>query len=174
MENQEQVQKKSKKKKVLTVVLIVIGVLIAIGIISSLFTEKENYYIGDNAIVNNIDFVVNKVENTKSVGSQYLGETTNYNFMLVYITVKNNSNSEIMLINSSFYLYKDDAQYETHYAGIYIDDGFYIHETIGAGISKNIVLLYETPNKHTDDTYQLSIKAKGNSKRIILTQKNIN
>ena len=134
-------------------------------------TEETKYGFCDTVTVGNFSFTLNNASNTKQVGSKYLGDTTNDNFVITNVTVKNIGNSEENLLTSMMLLHMGDSVYEPHSSGIYLDDGFYVLESIGAGITRNINVLYETPTEFTPETY-LEVKASSysvDSQKIYLT-----
>ena len=136
-------------------------------------TVNQQAYIGDTVTSGSLNFKVNKVENTKHFGSAYLGYDTEYNFILIYVEVENNSDSEINLTTSNFELKKGDSKYESHSGAIVLDNGFWVSESVGSNMKKNIVLVYEVPDSTTESEYVLSIKGStfATKQSIILKQK---
>lgn len=109
--------------------------------------------IHDTVSVNKLQFTVNSVYNTKRVGTEYIGANTSNNFAVVNITVKNNGTSEFSLLSEMMAYHIGDNTYEPNSAGIYLDDGFYVIETIGAGLSKAVSVVYEIPSNYKTSDY---------------------
>ena len=153
-----------KAKIILSIVMIValVSILTACGALESLQEEMDaslstgSYGINDKVVVRDLEYTVLEVGNTKSVGSSYVGQTTENNFVIVTLKIKNNSSSEKTLTGSNFYYYSNGNRYETSSAGIYLNDnGFYVLVEIGAGITKTIRVLYETPSEYKSSDYIL-------------------
>ena len=133
--------------------------------------EETKYGFCDPVTVGNFSYTLNNASNTKQVGSQYLGDETNDNFVIINLTVKNVGSSEQNLLTGMMLLHMGKSVYEPHSSGIYLDDGFYVLQSIGAGITKNINVLYETPNEYSPDDY-LEVKAStysSDSEKVYLT-----
>lgn len=142
-------------KKTWIIVGIVVAVLFVIGLIAggassggSIFSSSPNngqvYSVGQ-AVENRegVIFRIDKVENTKMLGNEYLGDTTNGNFIVLTITVTNLSRKNITVYGSSVDLYNDkNVKYESQ-TSLFID--YIISEDIGVGISKTYQVLFETP-----------------------------
>lgn len=141
---------------------LIIG-LVVIGIIGSIVGGDNNsgqvattYGLNQTVTVKDLEFKITSVYDTKQVGSQYVGQSTENNFVIVTIQIKNNSNSEKYITDSSFRYYRGNNQYESSNAGIYLgDNGFWLNVTIGAGITKTIQVAYEIPSEHQSTDYIL-------------------
>jgi len=108
---------------------------------------------GDTVEVGKLEFRANSASNTKKVGTEYLGDETSNNFVIVNLTIKNKGNSEITLTSGMMELHVGEKTYEPHSSGIYLDDGFYVLESIGPDISTTKNVLFETPSEYTSDYY---------------------
>lgn len=87
--------------------------------------EKEEtvYHVGDIVIVGDVEYVVNSISTSKSVGSQYLSAEAKGTFLIVNVTVKNNGNEELMVDSSFFTLINGEKKYESDStAGIYANE----------------------------------------------------
>lgn len=149
---------------------LIIGVVV-IGVIGSIVGRTSDSSSSDNdgttyggttyglnqtVTVRELEFKITNVCDTKQVGNQYLGQSTENNFVIVTIQIKNNSNSEKYITDSSFRYYRGNNQYESSNAGIYLgDNGFWLNVTIGAGITKTIQVAYEIPSEHQSTDYIL-------------------
>lgn len=116
-------------------------------------TNKDTYGLNQVVAVGDFEFTVTQVYDTKSVGSEYLGDTTENNFVVVILKVKNTSNSEKTLTSSNFYYYRDTNKYEAHSSGAYLEDGFWLVKSIGAGLTTSFGILYEIPSNHLETDY---------------------
>lgn len=117
--------------------------------------ETKTYGFGDTATVDKIEFTVNSASNTKKVGTDYLGDETTNNFVIVNLTVKNAGSSEIELLSGMMTYHVGESTYKAHSSGIYLDDGFYVVQPIGSGISKTINVVFETPSEYKETDYLL-------------------
>ena len=115
--------------------------------------QNKQYGFGDSVKVGNVVFQINNATNTNKIGTEYVGAETEYNFVILNLTVKNIGKKEISLLSDMMTLHNGDKTYETHSSGIYLENGFYVIETIGADISKTINVVYETPIEYTPDFY---------------------
>ena len=119
---------------------------------------SKTYGFGDVVKVGDIEYTALSARNTKSIGSEYLGETTSNNFVIVNLRVRNVGNKELSLFSSMMIYTIRNSEYEPHTAGIYLDNGFYVIMSIGSGISKTIDVVYEIPSNYSESDY-LSVKA---------------
>lgn len=135
-------------------------------------TEQYNY-IGDTVTSASMNFTVNNVSNMTLLGSEYVGVSTENNFIVIELTIKNTGKSEVNLTSSCFELTKGSSKYEIHTGSIYLDNGFYAIESIGSDIVKKIVIVFETPSKSTEEIYTLAVKGSSLSKaaNIVLSTK---
>jgi hypothetical protein len=150
-----------KKIVLIGIVLVAVVALVAVAVIMSGDDESSGSNtgkIGNTLTVGNISVTVTSVEDRSSVGSYPLNVTADGNFILVHVTIKNNSSSEVTLTSSAFKLQRGSSTYNPHSsAGVYVTNGFAVIETIGSGITKNLVIVFETPTEHTADDYVFKI-----------------
>lgn len=126
------------------------------GISGNSFTPtSKTYGFGSTVAVGKIEYRLNSASNTKKVGTEYLGDETSNNFVIVSLTIKNNSNSEISLTSGMMELHIGEKTYEPHSSGIYLDDGFYVVDNIGPDISITKNVLFETPSEYTSEYYMV-------------------
>lgn len=180
-QNEQNKQKVPCYKKAWFWVVIIVAVLFVIIISFAGNGSEQNqqtnlgskYYIGDSVTSGDVQFVVNSVYDTKQLGSSLVGDHTDYNFIVIEITVKNNTDSEITLTSSCMTLKLGNSTYEINSGSIYLDNGFYILKDIGAGISKTFSIAYEVSTESTADDYTLVVKGGSwaTSKEIILKSK---
>ena len=127
---------------------------------NSCSNEVDNtiYYIGDVAKSGSLQFKVNSVSDTNQLGSDLLGETTNANFIVVSLTIKNIGNEEVSVTSSSFELHLNNSVYENHSGSIWLENGFGLVKNIGAGLSTTFKVAFETPSVHTKGNYYLYLR----------------
>ena len=156
--------------------VIIIFALVGIGYFASgtgSNSPSKNYYIGNTVKSGNLEFTVTKVENKKSISSL---ATTEANYVLVTLKIKNIGNSETSLTSSCFSLSKGSSSYEPSSDGIYLDNGFWALETIGSGLSKTLVVAFETPTENSNNSYYTLVVKESvwdRSAKILLTNKEI-
>ena len=119
--------------------------------------NDTKYGFGDTITIGDFSYTLNSASNTKQVGSSLLGDKTDFNFVICNLTVKNVGKTENTLYSQMMILHYDDYEYEPHSSGIYLENGFYALEAIGAGISRTFNVLYETPEEFFD-TWYLELK----------------
>lgn len=116
----------------------------------------EEVTIGDS--VSNKAGIVFKVERASDstiAGEGYLTETTDMNFVIVSITITNNSNKEYNANPNNFHLKKGSNEYSHHSATYYYDNGMDAFDGINPGITKTLTIVFETPTRSTDEEYSL-------------------
>ena len=116
--------------------------------------QNKKYGLNDKVVVKDLEFTILNINNTKNIGGTY-GEDTDNNFVVVTIQIKNNSTSEKHIYDNNFVYYRSNNEYKPHSAGIYLDNGFWLNETIGAGLSKTIQVVYEIPSHYESTDYVL-------------------
>ena len=136
-----------------TVITIVFVAVVASSIAESSGSSGSSYKMGEAVTVGDVTYTVNSASNTKRIGSEYVGEDTTGNFVIVNLSVKNGSNSELTLVSKMMTYHRDSNTYETNYSGVYLDNGFYVSEKIGAGMSKTIDVVYEIPSSYQSTDY---------------------
>ena len=115
---------------------------------------EQRYHIGDTVSSGNMYVRINNVTETGNIG--YLYETE-YVFLIINLRVENRGNSEAYYSSSNFILKNGTASYEPNTAGVALENGFWLNLTVGAGISKEINLVYEIPASYTTGDYYLEI-----------------
>lgn len=151
----------SNKGKIAFIVVICILVLIAIIVPictsnSGESNKRGSYYIGDT--VKNSDgvyFTVTKVENTQKLGGTYFADTTSANFIVLNITVKNNSNKQISVYGGCVDLYNSKGIKYEYYSSLNVN--YIISEDIGVGLSRSFQIAFETPTTTKQELYTAKI-----------------
>lgn len=114
---------------------------------------KTGYGFRDIVTVGDVQFTLNNALDTKQIGSDLLGYKTDYNFVILSLNIKNNSSKELDVLSGMMKYHIGSSVYETHAAGIYLDDGFYVSKQIGAGMSKTINVVFEIPSEYKSTDY---------------------
>lgn len=158
-------------KKAIGFVFGLVMICVGIGQIASVVTkpyleEKEivkqsdNIFIGDvTTDENNTEFKVESVENVKKLGSGFTEITTENNFVVVHLTITNNSDEPYSLNALNFLLSSGDKEY-THDDRLILlnDDNYLFLGDLNPGLSGTYAIVYETPTDTNTDEYKLKIK----------------
>lgn len=112
--------------------------------------------IGDTVKnADNVSICLISCENTKKLGTEYLNDTTENNFILLTIKVTNNSKKTQTFYGACADLYNSNGvKYETK-TSLYID--YILMEDIGVGISKTFQVVFETPTTTLQEKYTVKI-----------------
>ncbi len=103
----------------------------------------------------NVAICLVSCENTKMLGTEYLNDTTDNNFILLTIKVTNNSKKTQTFYGACADLYNSNGtKYETQ-TSLYID--YILMEDIGVGISKTFQVVFETPTTTLQEKYTVKI-----------------
>lgn len=148
---EETKEQNSKSKVVGGVISTIISILIVIFIFTScnLFgddagTNNTKYYIGDTVSNGNVSVKVTSVENTQNFDYFY---STENNFVVIYFTVINQSNSAIS-INP---LYCSLKMGETSFEDVTYD--YDVFDIVAGGTKSGLYLVYETVKTTNQATY---------------------
>lgn len=126
----------------------------------------EQYFIGDKAVVDDLEFTVKQVVDTDVfIIGQEIVKTEN-NFIKITFTVKNIGNNSIRLWSSNLQLYRGEAKYQTQYESS--DLTFY---ELAPGLSKEFFVIFEVPDKTTEFDYMLEFKNGNATVKITLKNK---
>ena len=107
---------------------------------------------------NGVEFCVTNVDNQKSVGENYFSVSTDNNFIVVTIKITNNSNEPYDVKSLRFLLLCNGLEYEYSSDTILAYDNYLSTDTINPLLSKEYVIIYETPSTSVEDEYVLKIK----------------
>lgn len=109
--------------------------------------DTETYKVGDEAIINDISYTVTNVE-AKDTVAGYTSESGT--FLIVNISVKNNSKEAIRVNNSHFTLMLGDVEYDNHSnTTAYHEGGFFLVE-VNPGLSTSNSVVFEVPKDYKD------------------------
>lgn len=112
---------------------------------------KQTFGINDKASIKDLDYTVLSVFDTKQLS--IIGEETQNNYVVIKISVTNNGTTEKTLYPSSFNYFRGDNIYEYSSDAIYLENGFWTFESIGAGLTKTINIVFEIPTNHEKTDY---------------------
>lgn len=79
--------------------------------------EDKAFAVGDVVTVGDIDYTVNGVETTKSVGPSVYPTDAQDTFLVIDLTVKNNGNESIMVDTSNFKLIDGEKSFDADSSG---------------------------------------------------------
>lgn len=131
------------------------------GIISDKTPESTTAPASINEFVSDrdgVEFCVTKMENLKSVGSGYYEVTTENNFVVVSLTIRNNGTEPYDVNSIRFVLMNGELEYQDNTsAALSLDNGMFM-DTINPGLSKEYTLVYETPVTTQEGDFKLKIK----------------
>lgn len=114
-----------------------------------------NEFVADR---DGVEFCVTKVENQKSIGSGYSEVTTENNFVVVTITIRNNGTEPYDVNSGRFVLMNGEIEYQDDLEALYAFDNAMFMDTINPGLSKEYTIVYETPMETQDGDFRLKIK----------------
>lgn len=105
-----------------------------------------------------VEFCVTNVDNVKSVGRDYFEISTDANFSVVTIKISNNGDEPYDVNALRFLLMIGDAEYEYATETVLSFDNYLSLDTINPGLSKEYVIVYETPLLTDKSECKLKIK----------------
>lgn len=115
-------------------------------------TEPSGPGIGDTVRAGEFDYTVNSVSSTKEIGEEPFSETTDGEFLLVNVTIKNND-SEGRVMDSSMFSLLDSQGNEYDQDGgaaMFLDEGSLFLENVNPGMSRTGVIVFEIPEGLSD------------------------
>lgn len=79
-------------------------------------TKKEEavHHIGEVVTVGDVEFTVNSITQTDTVGDQYLNTTAQNHFLMIDVTVTNKGNDPLTMSSSYFTLVNGEKTYEVN------------------------------------------------------------
>ena len=132
-------------------------------------SKSDTPFVTDSCFLNEsiqnggIEYKVTNVYNTKRIGSEYLYTETENNFVVLSMIVKNITNEEVVVFDDMLlYIIGENTYKVSSTGGMYLDNGFYFSQNVGAGLSKSFDVAYEIPEEYKETDYLL-IKASLNS-----------
>lgn len=116
--------------------------------------DGKRYQIGEAAVTGSTQVTVNKVFQTKKIGSY----STNYYFVTLEVTIKNLGTEEEIYVSSDFELCNGALTYEPHNSGGSVDGGFWMSLSLGPGLSTTEYFVFEIPTSYVEDDYYLEVQ----------------
>ena len=110
--------------------------------------EEVKYGIHDSVRLDDLEYEVTSVSDTKVISSYFEDGKTDNNFVVISIKITNRGNRETSVDSNSFTYYVGENSYRTNDAALYLDNGLWLAESIGAGLSKTVKLVFEIPSEH--------------------------
>lgn len=116
--------------------------------------EKESseqiYKINDVVSVGDVEYIVNNVQATKQIGSEYLNKEAQNMYYIVDVTIKNNGNEALTVSSSFFKLKNGEKEYSTDTEGaMYIDNNI-IYDEINPEASLNGQIVFDISQETID------------------------
>lgn len=139
-------------------------------------TKKEEetvHHIGEVVTVGNVEYTVNSITQTDTVGTQYLNTTAQNHFLMIDITVTNKGNDPLDMSSSYFTLVNGEKTYEVNTdASIYnsADGESIIYETVNPDASFTGQVAYDITQETIDSPdlqLQVQTGAFGTEKALI-------
>lgn len=154
-------------KKILCIVLIIGIIIMAIGsndndsnsdrnenesIINEGTKEKKNHSIGETVTVGKVDYLINGVEVTKSIGNEYLKSEANDTYLIIDISITNHETEALTVSNSFFKLLNNGNEYSTDDNGaIYLGDSSIIYQEINPEVTLQGKIIFDIPEAIAND-----------------------
>lgn len=161
-----QVCKKKQGKKAIKIVLLSLLVIFIIAIAADSGNnskdnpkkEKEFVNIGEKVTVNNVDYIVDekKIQKEISAGNGFLKYTADGEYLLIKLTITNNSKSSIN-INATDFVLKDEngATYASSVLLTVDNMDMFNYETLNPNATESGYIAYDIANR--DLHYTLTI-----------------
>lgn len=114
--------------------------------------EKENHSIGETVTVGKVDYLINGVEITKSVGDEYLKSEANDTYLIIDISITNHETEALTVSDSFFKLLNNGNEYSTDDNGaIYLGDSSIIYQEINPEVTLQGRLIFDVPETIAND-----------------------
>lgn len=109
-------------------------------------TEEKEYKIGEVAKVGEVDYLINGVEVTKKVGSEYVNKTAQDTYLIIDISVTNNEKESLTVSSNFFKLLNGENEYSSDSVGaIYLEDNSIIFKELNPGVTLQGKLIFDVP-----------------------------
>lgn len=122
--------------------------------------QSGSIVIGDEVVdTDGIRFCVNKIENLSKIEGAFTDLETKNNFVVVHIAITNGSSEPYTVSKEKMVLLTENAEYESYLdASLAFPENYLLYDTLNPGISKEYVIVFETPTATVDDSYKIQIK----------------
>lgn len=122
---------------------------------------EANYSVGQTFTVGDVEYTVNSVSTSQTVGDEFINKTAQGTYLLLNITVKNNGDDALSVSNDYFTLYKGKTKYTSDStASLYASDntGFFLEEVNpGNALTSNVA--FDIPQDVvSDSSLQLQVQ----------------
>ena len=156
------------RKKILVFGKVFVSLLLVVFVMiftAGCFFEDDEKVVNNEIVYLNevaknrdgVEFVVTSIENTRRVGSGYLADTTENNFILLTIKVTNKGKKEQTIYNGCVALYNsNNVEYED-YLSFNIDDIELLGRDIAIGLTTTFQVLFEVPTNTDQSEYTIRI-----------------
>ncbi len=115
--------------------------------------EETIYHIGDVVTVGDVEYTVNGIEQSDTIGTQYLNTTAQNHFLIVSVTITNKGNEALSVSSSYLNLKNGEKTYEASSdASIYMGDENIIYESINPDASLTGKVAYDITQETIDST----------------------
>lgn len=114
--------------------------------------NNEVYYLNEYAKnKDGVEFIITDIENTNHIGSGYLADTTENNFILLTIKATNKGKKDQTIYSGCVELYNsNNVEYDDYYS-LNINDIAFLGNDIGVGMTTTFQVVFEVPT-NTDQT----------------------
>ena len=122
--------------------------------------EEKTYGIKDTLRVGDVEYTVNKIETTDTIGNEYLNQKAQETYLIISITVKNNGDEALTVLDSFFKLKKGDKTYNTDSSSImYLGDDSIFAKEINPDASLKGKIAFDVTKDTIDDaSLQLQVQ----------------
>lgn len=122
---------------------------------------EATYSVGQTFTVGDVEYTVNSVSTSQTVGDEFINKTAQGTYLLLNITVKNNGDDALSVSNDYFTLYKGKTKYTSDStASLYASDntGFFLEEVNpGNALTSNVA--FDIPQDAvSDSSLQLQVQ----------------
>lgn len=108
--------------------------------------EKKEYKIGEVAKVGEVDYLINNVEVTKKIGSEYVNTTAQDTFLIIDISITNNEKGSLSVADTFFKLLNGENEYSADSTGaIYLNDSSIIFKELNPGVTLQGKIVFDVP-----------------------------
>lgn len=118
-------------------------------------TTDGMYYLTEEAAIEGVAYKVDSVKTSKEVAG-YTSQSGTY--LIVTLTVRNDSDKAIMLNNGDFIVLIDGAEYEDDPTTSAYHDGGFLLDSLNPKMSKTASVVYEVPSNVSEMPIMLQIK----------------
>lgn len=118
--------------------------------------EKKKNGIGDIVTVDDVDYLVNNVEVSKQIGSEYANTTANDTYLIIDISITNNKKESLSISDSFFKLLNGENEYSTDTTGaVYLSDSSIIFKELNPEVTLQGKIVFDVPEAITTDNETL-------------------